>query len=59
MATDAEQLTVTSTSDDRSAAVSNCISQIQDESPGISNEKARAICIDRANKAMGTKSQDR
>ena len=50
-----EPLNIRSTPDDRQQAVAACIREVMSKNPGTSQEKATAICIDAANKAMGTR----
>lgn len=57
MPTPAEQLRIDASQQERGAAISSCISQILEERPGISQEQATAICIDQANRSMGTREQ--
>lgn len=55
MPTDAESLRITSSQQERNVAVSSCIQQLLAENPGMDQKQAVAICIDKANKSMGTK----
>lgn len=55
MPTAANNLRIDSSGEERSKAISDCISQLHDEQPGVADDKAQAICIDQANKAMGTR----
>ncbi len=50
-----EDLNIRSTPDDRQQAVAACIKEVMAKNPGTSQDKATSICIDAANKAMGTR----
>ena len=55
MPTHPSDLRITSTPEQRDEAVAACAQQVMSDQPGISKEQATAICIDKANKAMGTR----
>lgn len=55
MPTDAEGLRIASSSQERNSAIGNCISQIMSEQPGINRDRAIAMCISMADRAMGTR----
>jgi hypothetical protein len=59
MPTAAENLRIDSDTDERAQAISDCISQISAERPDIKGEQAQAICIDQANKSMGTRAENK
>lgn len=58
MPTSAESLTITSSNEDRTSAVSSCISQLLNEKPDMDRDQAVAICTDMADKAMGTRQSE-
>lgn len=53
MPTDAESLTITSSKQDKNAAVGSCISQLKAENADMTQEQAVAICMAMSRKAMG------
>lgn len=53
MPTEAENLTIHSTSEQQKAAISSCIAQQLKENPGMTQEQAVAICYSMASKATG------
>jgi len=55
MPTPAEGLGVTSNTQQRQQAVSECISQLKNENPTMLQEQAVAICISQADRSMGTR----
>ena len=50
-----QNLDIRSDQNARQEAVAACVQEVMKENPGIDQEKATAICIDAANKAMGTR----
>lgn len=50
-----ENLDIRSDQDSRAQAIAACVQEVMQKNPGTDQERATAICIDAANKAMGTR----
>lgn len=50
-----DNLGIRSSQNDRTQAVSDCVKELLTKNPGIDQAQATSMCIDAANKRMGTK----